>query len=57
VLCTRLATEGLPAADNCFEHNVRTTRPGEEVAGQVLGHVDRVASIVANERIVALDPR
>ncbi|MCF6110474.1 Fic/DOC family protein [Mesorhizobium muleiense] len=38
-----------------FEHNVRTARPGEEVTGQVLGHDDRVASIVSDERIIAVD--
>ncbi|WP_353022542.1 hypothetical protein [Mesorhizobium sp. M0998] len=38
-----------------FEHNVRTARPGEEVTGQVLGHDDRVASIVSDERIMAVD--
>jgi cell filamentation protein len=38
-----------------FEHNIRTARPGEEITGQVLGHDDRVASIVTDERIIAVD--
>ncbi|WP_064697164.1 Fic/DOC family protein [Rhizobium aegyptiacum] len=38
-----------------FEHNIRTARPGEEITGQVLGHDNRVASIVTDERIVAVD--
>ncbi|WP_353685289.1 hypothetical protein [Mesorhizobium sp.] len=41
--------------ENPFEHNVRTARPGQEVTGQILGHDDRVASIVTDERIVAVD--
>jgi cell filamentation protein len=41
--------------DNPFEYNVRTARPGEEVSGQVLGHHNRVANIVTDERIVAVD--
>jgi cell filamentation protein len=38
-----------------FEHNIRTARPGEEITGQILGHDDRVASIVTDERIIAVD--
>ncbi|CDM60382.1 cell filamentation protein (plasmid) [Rhizobium favelukesii] len=38
-----------------FEHNIRTARPGEEITGQVLGHDNRVASIVTDDRIVAVD--
>lgn len=38
-----------------FEHNIRTARPGEEITGQILGHDDGVASIVTDERIIAVD--
>ncbi|RWK76118.1 MAG: cell filamentation protein Fic [Mesorhizobium sp.] len=38
-----------------FEHNIRTARPGEEIAGQILGQDDRAASIVTDERTIAVD--
>jgi cell filamentation protein len=38
-----------------FEHYIRTARPGEEITGQVLSHDDRAASIVTDERIIAVD--
>ncbi|WP_114217107.1 Fic family protein [Ochrobactrum sp. 3-3] len=41
--------------ENPYEHKVRTARPGEEVTGQVLGHDDRVASLVTDEGVVAVD--
>ncbi|WP_439710451.1 Fic/DOC family protein [Brucella anthropi] len=41
--------------ENAFEHNVRTARPGEQISGQVLGHDIRVASLVTDHGIVAVD--
>ncbi len=41
--------------ENAFEHNVRSARPGEQVSGQVLGHDIRVASLVTDNGIVAVD--
>jgi cell filamentation protein len=38
-----------------LEHSIRTARPGVEITGQILGHDDRVASIVTDERIIAVD--
>lgn len=41
--------------ENAFEHNVRSARPGEQVSGQVLGHDIRVASLVTDHGIIAVD--
>lgn len=41
------------AGEDPFEHYVRTARIGEEVTGQVLGHDDRVATLVTDHGIVA----
>lgn len=41
--------------ENPFEHNVRTARPGEEITGQILGHDIRVASLVTDHGIIAID--
>ncbi|UVV70975.1 hypothetical protein NW321_24395 (plasmid) [Brucella anthropi] len=41
--------------ENAFEHNVRTARPGEQISGQVLGHDIRVASLVTDHGIIAVD--
>ncbi|WP_027999106.1 Fic/DOC family protein [Sinorhizobium arboris] len=38
-----------------LQHNVRTARQGEEITGTVLGHVNRIASLVADRRIVLVD--
>jgi len=38
-----------------FEHNIRTARAGEEITGQVLGHDNRVASLVTEQGIVVAD--
>ncbi|RWB92748.1 MAG: hypothetical protein EOQ56_36940 [Mesorhizobium sp.] len=43
------------AALNLLAEKGESARPGEEVTGQVLGHDDRVASIVSDERIIAVD--
>ncbi len=41
--------------ENAFEHNVRSARPDEQISGQVLGHDIRVASVVTDHGIVAVD--
>ena len=41
--------------ENAFEHNVHSARPGEQISGQVLGHDIRVASLVTDHGIVAVD--
>ncbi|TIS88473.1 Fic family protein [Mesorhizobium sp.] len=41
--------------ENPYEHNIRAARPGEEITGQVLGHDDRVASLVTDAGVVAVD--
>ncbi|MBD9524428.1 Fic family protein [Ensifer sp. ENS02] len=38
-----------------LQHNVRTARAGEEITGTVLGHDDRVASLVTDQGIVVAD--
>ncbi len=38
-----------------FEHNIRTARAGEEITGQVLGHDNRVASLVTEQGVVVAD--
>ncbi|MGV1908492.1 MULTISPECIES: Fic/DOC family protein [Agrobacterium] len=38
-----------------FEHYVRTVRPGEEIEGQVFGHDNRVATVVTENGIIAVD--
>ena len=43
------------AGEKPFEHNIRTARPGEVIEGQVLGHDNRVASLVTDRGIVAVD--
>lgn len=43
------------AGEKPFEHNIRTARAGEVVEGQVLGHDSRVASLVTDRGIVAVD--
>lgn len=35
-----------------LQHHVRTARPGEEITGTVLGHDNRVASLVTDQGIV-----
>jgi cell filamentation protein len=41
--------------ENPFDYNVRASRPGETLTGQILGHSDRVASLLTEKGIVALD--
>lgn len=43
------------AGEKPFEHNIRTARQGEVIEGQVLGHDNRVASLVTEKGIVAVD--
>ncbi|WP_312406570.1 Fic family protein [Rhizobium sp.] len=43
------------AGEDPLEHNVRTARIGEEITGQVLGHDNRVATLVTDHGIVAAD--
>ncbi|AGA08735.1 hypothetical protein C770_GR4pB266 (plasmid) [Sinorhizobium meliloti GR4] len=38
-----------------LQHHVRTARAGEEITGTVLGHDDRVASLVTDQGIVVAD--
>ncbi|WDZ82060.1 Fic family protein (plasmid) [Ensifer adhaerens] len=38
-----------------LQHHVRTARPGEEITGTVLGHDDRIASLVTDQGIVVAD--
>ncbi|WP_042778999.1 Fic/DOC family protein, partial [Sinorhizobium fredii] len=38
-----------------LQHNVRTARAGEEITGTVLGHDNRVASLVTEQGIVVAD--
>lgn len=38
-----------------LQHNVRTARSGEQVTGTVLGHDDRIASLVTDHGIVVAD--
>lgn len=38
-----------------LQHDVRTARAGEEVTGQILGHDNRVASLVTDQGIVVAD--
>ncbi|WP_234782293.1 hypothetical protein [Sinorhizobium americanum] len=38
-----------------LQHHVRTARPGEEITGTVLGHDDRIASLVIDQGIVVAD--
>lgn len=38
-----------------FEHYVRTARQGEQIEGQVFGHDDRVATLVTEKGIIAVD--
>lgn len=41
--------------ENPMEHNVRTAAAGEVVQGAILGHDDRVASLVTDRGIIAAD--
>lgn len=41
--------------ENANEYNVRTAMPGKEISGQVLGQDNRVASLVIDRGIVAVD--
>lgn len=38
-----------------LHHHVRTARAGEEITGQILGHDNRVASLVTDQGIVVAD--